>query len=793
MKLLKSLVKVLATLIVLFLIALFFISRQYRPTYEGELDLGLNKSAEVYFDSYGIPHIYADTNEDAYKTLGYVHAQDRLWQMELLRRIAPGKLSEVFGEKTLADDKFFRTIGISQQSKRLVDLMEDQMESTKLLNAYIEGVNSFIDTGFTPVEYTILGLEKQHFNQEDIYNIIGYMAFSFAAAQKTDPLVTYIQTKLGNEYLTDLMLDYDPDAVFIENEDERFTESSIAYSSHISNLLDHLPIPTFDGSNSWVVNKDKTQSGKVILANDPHIGYAQPAVWFEAHLSTPTYERYGYHLGGVPFPLLSHNRSYAFGLTMFENDDIDFYQEHTNADNPSQYKTDQGWEVYQTREETIVVADADPVQLTVRETHHGPIVNDVVPGLEAKDPISMYWIYTQIDKNLVETIYKMNNANSMEDFESRLPDLHAPGLNVMYGDADGNIAWWATAQLYKRLDNNHSKMIKQGVFDKDKHLEMTPFENNPHAVNPSSGYVYSANNAARWTDGTLVPGYYAPENRAKRIVNLLDAKDNWNRESISEMIVDDTSAVLPATLAHMIASLDKSALNQEQLELVEELAQWKGDYPVDSYMPSVYHRWEYEVLRFCFEDELGVETTQNLLNTHLSKKFTAPLISKNNSVWFDRVDTAAKEEKSDVMTISFINAYESLIADYGKNSKSWNWGNLHQLEHPHSFGKIALLRPLFNVGPNPIAGAREVINAVNFKYSRTSSNFNANAGPSTRRIIDFSDVEHSISILPTGQSGNPFSDHYDDQVELYNSGKFRPMLLNKEEILKDSKNKLIVH
>jgi penicillin amidase len=210
-------------------------------------------------------------------------------------------------------------------------------------------------------------------------------------------------------------------------------------------------------------------------------------------------------------------------------------------------------------------------------------------------------------------------------------------------------------------------------------------------------------------------------------------------------------------------------------------------------MPSVYHRWEYEVLRFCFEDELGVETTQNLLNTHLSKKFTAPLISKNNSVWFDRVDTAAKEEKSDVMTISFINAYESLIADYGKNSKSWNWGNLHQLEHPHSFGKIALLRPLFNVGPNPIAGAREVINAVNFKYSRTSSNFNANAGPSTRRIIDFSDVEHSISILPTGQSGNPFSDHYDDQVELYNSGKFRPMLLNKEEILKDSKNKLIVH
>lgn len=791
MKLIKPSLKVIGILIAVVTIALFFYSQQLKPTYDGKLDLELNNTVDVYFDSFGIPHIYAQNNEDAYKALGYAHAQERLWQMELLRRVAPGRLSEVFGEQMIDNDKFFISIGLDQQTKRISSSAINDEESYTYLKAYLEGVNSFIDNGFTPVEYTILGLEKKHFVVEDVFNILGYMSFSFAAAQKTDPLISYIQNELGDEYITDLMLNYDPKATFIANEDNRSVKNALAWTSQMNKILDLLPVPTFNGSNSWVVNKDKTSTGNVILANDPHIGYSQPAVWYEAHLSTPGYERYGYLIAGVPFPLLSHNRDYGFGLTMFENDDIDFYQEVINPTNENQYKTDTGWNDFTTRVETINIKDADPIHFTVRETHHGPIINDVVSGLKDSDPVSMYWIYTQIDENLLNVLFELNNADSMEDFESKLPKLHAPGLNMMYGDKDGNIAWWATAQLYNRLDDNHPKMIKNGVYDKDNHIEMIPFSMNPHAVNPTSGYVYSANNATLTMDGKLVPGYYASENRAKRIVELLEPKNDWNKETIAEMIVDDTSSVISKSVTNLISSLDQSLLNKEQKKLLNELDQWEGDYPINSYLPSLYHRWEYEFLRFCFLDELGEETTQNLLKTHLSHKFVAPLIAKDESPWFDRIDTDKKEVKSEVVTTSFIKAIDFLTKEYGSNTKAWEWGKLHQVEHPHPLGNVSLLRPLFNVGPNPIAGARDVINAVNFNYTNTNFNYTPSAGPSTRRIIDFSDVEHSISILPTGQSGNPFSKHYDDQTELYNVGKFRPMLMNKQEIIEDSEGLLI--
>ena len=791
MSFLKSLLKVFSILLILLLILSIYYIQHLKPTYEGELDLGLNETTQVYFDTYGIPHIYSQNNTDAYKALGYVHAQERLWQMELLRRIAPGRLAEVFGSELIKNDKLFRSIGIAQQSKRIIASGIENKDSYPILVAYLDGVNTFIDNGYTPIEYQLVGLEKSHFTIEDIFNITGYMAFSFAAAQKTDPLVSYIQTNLGDDYLADLMLDYDPNAVFITNEDKRTAKQLLAYSALVEEVLSQLPLPTFNGSNSWVVNKEKTSSGNVLFANDPHIGYAQPAVWYEAHLSTPNYERYGYHLGGVPFPLLSHNRSYAFGLTMFENDDIDFYEEQVNDQN--QYKTDSGWSNFQIREEIIQVKDADPVHFTVRETHHGPIVNDIIEGLADQKPIAMYWIYTQLDRNLLHTLFEMNTAESMEDFESKIAHLHAPGLNIMYGDEKGNIAWWATAQLYNRLDNNHSKMIKHEVFDADKHIEMIPFDQNPHAVNPSSGYVYSANNAAKTMDGNLVPGYYAPENRAKRIVELLEPKNDWDKISFAEMLLDDTSSVLPQTVIALSNSIDRTVLTDDQLSLLNELSSWKGNYPLNSYLPSIYHRWEFEFIKYCFEDELGEQLTQELINTHLSKKFISPLMAKDSSIWFDRINTNNKENHTQAVTSSFINAITALVSDYGPVSTAWNWGELHQVEHQHPLGRVPLLKPLFNVGPYPIRGAREVINAVNFNYSYEQKNFTSNAGPSTRRIIDFSDIEHSISVLPTGQSGNPFSPHYDDQVQLYNDGDFRPMLLNKKEIVASSKNVLIIN
>ena len=273
-------------------------------------------------------------------------------------------------------------------------------------------------------------------------------------------------------------------------------------------------------------------------------------------------------------------------------------------------------------------------------------------------------------------------------------------------------------------------------------------------------------------------------------VELLDQKNDWTLEDFKQMIVDDTSAVLPDQIQALIPSVNRSELSESMIQSLEDLSTWKGDYNKDSYNPSLFHRWEYEFLKATFEDEIGSETTMNFINSHLSKKLVAPLMKKDASVWYNNIHTETIEDKSTIVTKSFKAAYESLVSDYGSNPNDWAWGKLHQLESPHALGSVKALRSFFNVGPFPISGAREVINAVNFRYTGEDY-FPVNGGPSTRRIIDFSDIEHSVSVLPTGQSGNPFSKHYDDQAKLYVNGEFRPMLLNKEEIINNTNGILI--
>lgn len=790
MNLLKRTLKIIAAILLVTFVALFLFVQNLKPDYEGEKTLpNLTESVQVYYDSYGVPHIYGSNDLDAFKALGYVHAQDRLWQMELLRRIASGRLSEVFGHVTVENDKFFLSVGIHRQTKRLVSQIDKNESYYKLMKSYLEGVNSFIDQGPTPIEYHLMGIDKQPFTVEDVYNTLGYMAFSFVMAQKTDPIVSHIQSKYGSEYVQDLFLNYPLDAEFIKNYNPE-AEDYTAISNHINKIFKKIDVPVFHGSNSWVVAGSKTKNNKVLFANDPHIAYSQPAVWYEAHVTTPKYERYGYHIGGVPFPMLSHNRDYATGLTMFENDDADFYREELNPENPLEYKTDKGWEELVSRDETINVKGENPITFKVYETHHGPIVNQVIPSIESKQPVSMYWLYTAMDKNIVNTVYKFNTAKNIDEFAENLVDLHAPGLNVMYGDSSGNIGWWASAQLYERLDSNHPKTIKEGVYDKDKHLNMLPFSQNPKAVNPDWGFVYSANNASKTSHGDPIPGYYAPENRGRRIVELLTPKNDWDIDDFKEMIVDDTSSVLPEQIDALLPSVDRSNLSENMIAALNELDLWEGNYDRTNHNPSLFHRWEYEFLKMTFEDEIGKETTMNFINSHLSKKLVAPLMKKESSVWFNNIKTPETEDKTYIVTQSFIKAYDSLVVDYGENTTDWAWGKLHQIESPHALGKAASLRSFFNVGPFPISGAREVINAVNFRYTGESY-FPVNGGPSTRRIIDFSDVEHGLSVLPTGQSGNPFSKHYDDQAALYVAGKFRPMLLNKEEIIQDSEGVLI--
>jgi len=793
LKYFRRILRILLVLVLLLGVLGFFIVQSLKPDYEGEIDLpGIREEVRVYYDDYGIPHIYAMYEEDAIRALGYVHAQDRLWQMELLRRIAKGRLSEVFGKKLIATDKLFLSLGIDDATQSTVAALDPDDRSVVMARHYLEGVNRFIENGPTPVEFYLTGVEKTPFVLEDVHNIIGYMAFSFAMGLKTDPLLTDINNSLGPEYVAGLGIDVDPATELIANyQSESQKETLVSMVSTVNQALDILPVPAFIGSNSWVLAPAKTKNGKVILANDPHIGFSQPSVWYEAHLISPDYEKYGYHMAGIPFPLLAHDRQLAYGLTMFENDDLNFYFEKLHPEDSSQYQTDDGYETFKVVNKKITVKDSTVLSFSFKKSKNGPVLNDIADQIKGEVPVSVDWIYTQYENKLLETLYRMSHGKNIEEFSAALPDLHAPGLNVMYGDADGNIAWWATAKLYDIQDSLNTKLIMDGSAKGTRLINYLDFKENPQAVNPPWNYVYSANNQPDSIAGQLYPGYYLPENRARRIVQLLEPKDDWNKEEVAEMVTDVVSAINPGISKVLMQNTNKDDLDSSEAEMLDLLYRWDGSYEVDQTEPTVYHRWIYYILKNTFEDELGTERFSQLLRTHLIKRLIAPLIADNGSVWWDDIRTEdQRETQNDIINRSLRLAFDSLYEDLGADPQLWVWGKIHTLEHKHPIGEVPSLRSFFNPGPFPIDGSREVINNMAFQYD-TINAFPVHSGPSTRRVIDFSDIENAWSILPTGQSGNPFSDHYEDQSEMYNKGEYRKMMMNKEEIVSSSKSLLI--
>jgi len=786
MKIIKRAFLGIAILILLLSLALFCFSLYLKPTCEGEQTLNnIKKPTTVYFDEYGVPHIYADSQQDAMTTLGYVHAQDRLWQMELMRRIAPGKLSEIFGSVMLKTDKFFSGVGIAENTQKNIAKLDKNSEAYKLTMAYIEGINQYIEEGKTPLEYRLLGLEKQKFTLTDVYNIFGYMSFSFAMAQKTDPLLTDIRNKYGDAYLKDFGLDGSLSTTQLKSFKGTTTHFA-EISKSISAVLDQTPMPQFIGSNSWVIGADKTKNHKVIFANDPHIGFSQPCTWYEAHINTPDYEIYGYYLAGTPFPLLGHNHKYAYGLTMFENDDLDLFTEEENPNNTNQYKTPDGYENYTIQQKTIKVKDSSDVVINIKTTRHGPIMSGLLDGMDKQKPVAMSWIYTQQPNHILEAVYRLSHAKNLDDFHNGVSLIAAPGLNIMYGDAQNNIAWITSGKLYKQEKTTNPNFILNGANGIDDKKEFLPFAKNPSAINPPWGYVYSANNQPEAIDGYLYPGYYLPKDRAKRIDGLLQPKNNWTKEDVTKMITDNTSSTIKETVANLLPAINIKDKTSNETQAITFLKNWNAANNLQDIAPTIYNKWLFFYLKDTFEDELGKEGFTMFLTTHIIKQTIAAQSKNETSLWWDDIATKNKKEtRSEILTKSFQEAIASLEKQLGADCTTWTWNRVHIAEHQHPIGKVAALKKYFNVGPFEMSGSNEVINNLFFYYS-DEKEYTIKGGPSTRRVIDFSDIENSVSIIPTGQSGIQSSVHYDDQAEMYNKGEFRKMKLNKEEIMKTS-------
>ena len=788
MNFIKKTLIFLVVLILFIASAGWLYSKTLHPVYNGEIKIkNTTEDVTVYFDDIGVPHINAQNQKDAYLALGYVHAQDRLWQMELVRRIAVGRLSEILGKELLSVDQFFSGLGIEEAANKTIASLDKSSQAYILTQAYLDGVNQFIKNGKTPLEFILLGLEKEKYTIKDIYNVFGYMSFSFAVAHKTDPLLTEIKEKLGAPYLSEL-LGFAGENLTV-NKTSIPEKINATISRAVSSIMDDLPVSPFIGSNSWVIAPEKTKNGKVIFANDPHIGFSQPSVWYQNHIKTPDFEIYGFNIALMPFPLMGHNRAYAYGMTILANDDLNFYIEEDNPENSLEYKTIDGYEKYQLVDKTIHVKNAIDTNFQVKVSRHGPIMNGLIKHVIDERPIAMNWIYTQLPNEMLEVSYGISHANSMRDFKKSVAKIHAPGLNVMYGDAKDNIGWFSSAKLYQLRDGLSSKTYLNGASGNDEIIEYLPFEENPQAINPTWKYVYSANNQPDSVRGKLYQGYYQPQDRAKRIVELLDEKNDFTKKDVSKMIYDVKSSTVSEISKGLLKSVEKSKGTASEIKAFSIIENWDGNYLKTSVGPTIFNRFLYEFLKETYNDELG-DSFQLFINSQLQDQVLPLQVNREKSVWWDNISSKDKiETRTDIVNLAFKNAIAFLQNQLGENIEDWTWNRVLSIEHEHAIGKAGgLLRTFFNVGPFETIGGNEVINNQIFNLDSTGY-YKVTAGPSTRRIVDFSDVENSLAILPTGQSGNVFSEYYKDQTEKYLEGEFVKMNLNQAEI-EQSKNVL---
>lgn len=796
MKILKRIALILLAVIILIFAGVVIFLQSSKPTLNGELVLsGLEETVEVFYDEYGVPHIYANNEHDAYYALGYVHAQDRLFQMEMLRRAAGGRLSEVLGPDLIKVDKLFRTLGINKFATESAKqfLSSDTSAYQRGALAYQAGINEFIKIGKTPIEFLIMGIPKTEFKPEDIYLAVGFMSFGFAEALQADPVLEKIKNELGVAYLRDLAVQTPANAEIIKNfNGEIKSAGTDSLISAVHEALQYLPVPRLQGSNGWVMSGSRTASSLPILANDTHIGFGQPAVWYEAHIEYPGFRFYGHHLAGIPFGLLGNNDKIGWGLTMFENDDLDFFVEELNPDNVNQVKFKDQWENLSVRNEIIKVKGQEDIVLEIKSSRHGPIVNGGIDNIAFEDkPIAMWWMLTQEPNHALEAAYRLNHATDFSETRKAVSLFSAPGLNVMYGDKDGNIAWWAAAKLPIRPAHVNTKLFLDGASGNDEYLGFYPFEKNPQSINPPWGYVATSNNQPDTVDGILYPGYYYPRARAGRVNALLQEDKKWTIEDMKAVNLDVVGEP-QRELSKAIGMLLQQSADQKIVSLSNDLLKWDGDHKAEDTTPAIYYNILSQIIFLTMKDELGTTAFNTLMETSIPKNSYDILINNENSPWWDNIKTKDKKEtRQNIVEQAALNTLELLTTTMGSEASAWQWSKVHTLTHNHPLGSVKPLDKFFNVGPYAVSGGQEVVNNLTFSLD-TTGYFPVTVGPALRKITDFGDIEAGETISPTGQSGNVMSAHYDDQALMFATGKFRAMLMNRQAIESKSKNRLLL-
>jgi penicillin amidase len=786
------------------------------PMLEGTIThASLAAPVQVLRDDWGVPHITAENEADAYFALGYVTGQDRLFQMELLRRIARGELAALLGPWLAPVDAMVRAFRLQPKAEAFYAAhSNDSPEVRVATEAFIAGLNHRLENEPLPVEYTLLGIPKRPFTAVDCLTIAAILPISFAEGLRGDPLKSLIQAKHPDLPVDLLFPGYDledPPVTVMETLEEaraflaeQAPETAAAPAAveplaALEPVLDamgilHTIFGTTLGSNSWVLDGTQTKSGKPILASDPHIAITNPSIWYEAHLRYPGMDNYGYYIPLIPFALLGHNREHAWAITMFENDDVDIYREAFDPADPKRVMHKGQWVDAGVEISSIPVRLGADVECEVRTTPHGPVITDLLRFLlEYEGPdLSMSWVWQHLEYTDLLAFYRLPRAKSVAEFEAAVALITSPGLNISYADAAGNIAWWAAGRIVIRPEGTDNKVILDGASGKDDILGYVPFALNPKLINPAWGSIVSSNNLS-----TVKPvgpvkkleGYWQPSDRAGRIEALLAARNDWDLESLKAVQFDDHVAANQQVAGLMAGAVrgHAGALSATEQAALEALSAWDGTHGLESVGATVAAMGRDMAIRRLLQDELGETLLENYASLADAWNFFKYGVQHPELPFWDDVTTPVVETRDNILVAAFREAVTVLTEDLGTEVSGWRWERVHTIGYQHPLGLVPGLGWLFNLGPVPSPGAD---NAVNNLETLGLGDYRVIAGPSTRRLIDFGDPEHSLTVLPTGNAGHPLSPHYGDQVPLYVRGDYREVRLTDAQIAEHQRHAL---
>lgn len=474
---------------------------------------------------------------------------------------------------------------------------------------------------------------------------------------------------------------------------------------------------------------------------------------------------------------------------MFQNDDLDLIAEKTNPDNPEQVWYQGRWVDMIRSEQQIAVKGQAPVSLTLRRSPHGPIVNDALGRNAGNTPIAMWWSFLESENPLLDGFYEANRADTLDKMRHAAEKIQAPGLNIVWASARGDIGWWATGQLPIRPAGVNPNFILDGSTAQADKPGFYPFSVNPQEENPSRGYILSANVQPLSPAGIEIPGYYNPPERGQQLnLQLRDPSIKWDVPSSKALQLGTTTDYARSILKPLLPVLRQVVNDHGEQQLVEKMADWQGDYALDSVAATLFNQFLFALADKAFKDELGDALFDTLLSTRVFDSALPRLAADADSPWWDNRGSPLTESRADTVRAAWRASISHLTAVYGPDPKQWQWGKAHTLTHAHPLGAQKPLDWLLNVGPFPAPGTHEVPNNQSSRLSPAP--WPVNYGPSTRRLIDFADPAHAQGINPVGQSGVPFDRHYADQAQAYIRGEYVPQHLSEADVAAHSQGEL---